>query len=460
VVKAILPQSHPKKDNLMLLEFSVKNYLSFKDEVTLSLRGREGVTRHEGDSTFDVAGEPVLKSAVIYGANASGKSNLIKAMQFMQEFVLNSAIGRLSETKIDVNFFKLSPEMLEQTSNFEATFAHEGVYYRYGFELDNSRIHREWLYYAPVADTQEICLFSREFQVIQFHPLFDEVTFFIESLENNHLRLVRETALLSSVIAQFNGKISRSLMRWFENEFNILFSNKNAISRFAEEKLRNIEIQSRTPDLFEDSSKMFEFKEKILEFLKVADTGIDDIGFYEFPEHSARKERRNGFVVTTHKTYSKDGKISSIGWQMDNNESEGTRKLFALSAPIIDALEHGKTLVIDELDSKLHPFMMTFILNLFHSTEKNPKNAQLIFNTHDVNLLSKRFFRRDQIWFTEKNEYGATELYSLADFKDLTDEGINNETFQNDYFQGRYGAVPLTGNLEIFKRDTDDAAKN
>jgi hypothetical protein len=141
---------------------------------------------------------------------------------------------------------------------------------------------------------------------------------------------------------------------------------------------------------------------------------------------------------------------------MDSNESEGTRKLFALSALIIDALEHGKTLVIDELDSKLHPFMMTFILNLFHSTEKNPKNAQLIFNTHDVNLLSKRFFRRDQIWFTEKNEYGATELYSLADFKDLTDEGINNETFQNDYFQGRYGAVPFIGDFTVFKKSEGD----
>jgi len=443
----------------MLLEFSVKNYLSFKDEVTLSLRGREGVTGHEGDSTFDVAGEPILKSAVIYGANASGKSNLIKAMQFMRHFVLNSAIGEQSEAEIDVDHFKLAIEATRSPSRFEVIFVHEEIYYRYGFKLDNSRIHQEWLYYAPVTSVQEICLFIRKFQTVQFHASFDEGVFFVEPHENNKLKLVRETALLSSVVAQFNGKISRSLMRWFENEFNMLFSNKNITRIFTEEKLRNIEIQSRTPDLFEDSSKMFEFKEKILGFLKVADTGIDDIGFYEFPEHSARRERRNGFVVTTHKIYSKDGKTNRIDWKMNSNESEGTQKLFALSAPIIDALEHGKTLVIDELDSKLHPFMMTFILNLFHSTEKNPKNAQLIFNTHDVNLLSKRFFRRDQIWFTEKNEYGATELYSLADFKDLTDEGINNETFQNDYFQGRYGAVPLTGNLEIFKRNTD-AAEN
>lgn len=444
----------------MLLEFSVKNYLSFKDEVTLSLRGREGVTGHEGDSTFDVAGEPILKSAVIYGANASGKSNLIKAMRFMKYFVLNSAIGIQSESEVDVDYFKLSDETTGASSRFEITFIHEKKYYRYGFELDNKNIYGEWLYQAEVDSEQEEFLFLREGQSVKFAQSFEEIKLFIANREGefNRLKSVRETALLSSVIAQFNGTISRSLVHWFKNEISIIFSNKISVRTFAEKKLREMEEQSRNLDLFGYSSKSTEFKEKILKFLKIADTGIDEIRFVASPDP---RDRRDGFVVTAHKIYGNNGKIiDSIYWKMDTNESEGTRKLFALSAPIIDALEHGKTLVIDELDSKLHPFMMTFILNLFHSTEKNPKNAQLVFNTHDVNLLSKRFFRRDQIWFTEKNEYGATELYSLADFKDLTDEGINNETFQNDYFQGRYGAVPLTGNLEIFKRDTDDAAKN
>jgi len=430
-----------------LLEFSVKNYLSFKDEVTLSLRGREGVTGHEGDSTFDVAGEPILKSAVIYGANASGKSNLIKAMQFMKHFVLNSAIGEQSEAEIDVDHFKLAIETAQQPSQFEITFVHEDRYYRYGFELNSKNISQEWLYQAKVDAEQETFLFHRKDQSVKFDGSFAEAKIFIDGQEEyQRLKLVRETALLLSVIAQFNGEISRRLMRWFKNELSVLFaSDDKDFKKNSEDKLKDAE-----------------FKEKILVFLKVADTGIEDIRLVEKQfsvlESDKLRVRR---VVTSHKIYDFDGKvIGNAEWFMDSNESEGTQKLFALSAPIIDALEHGKTLVIDELDSKLHPFMMTFILNLFHSTEKNPKNAQLIFNTHDVNLLSKRFFRRDQIWFTEKNEYGATELYSLADFKDLTDEGINNETFQNDYFQGRYGAVPLTGNLEIFKRDTDDAAKN
>lgn len=450
----------------MLLEFSVKNYLSFKDEVTLSLRGREGVTRHEGDNTFDVAGEPILKSAVIYGANASGKSNLIKAMQFMKHFVLNSAIGQQSEAEIDVEHFELAIETANQPSQFEITFVHEDRYYRYGFELDSRNICQEWLYQAAVNSEQEMFLFHRKNQSVKFDESFEEAKLFLESHKNKEgyqqLNLVRETVLLLSIVAQFDGEISRRLMRWFKNEVNVLFANKEKMVRaFVEEKLRNSEAQGRTLDLFgyEEDLRNIEFKEKILRFLQIADTGIDDIGFYKLSANSSFRKRNDGFIVTTHKTYKRGIEFGRVSLKMDTHESEGTQKLFALSAPIIDALEHGKTLMIDELDSKLHPFMMTFILNLFHSTEKNPKNAQLIFNTHDVNLLSKRFFRRDQIWFTEKNEYGATELYSLADFKDLTDEGINNETFQNDYFQGRYGAVPLTGNLEIFKRDTDDAAK-
>jgi len=420
----------------MLLEFSVKNYLSFKDEVTLSLRGREGVTGHEGDSTFDVAGEPILKSAVIYGANASGKSNLIKAMQFMKHFVLNSAIGEQSEAEIDVDHFKLAIETAQQPSQFEITFVHEDRYYRYGFELNSKNISQEWLYQAKVDAEQETFLFHRKDQSVKFDESFAEAKIFIDGQEEyQRLKLVRETALLLSVVAQFDGEISRKLMRWFKNEWNVLFaSDDKDFKKNSEDKLKDTE-----------------FKEKILVFLKVADTGIEDIRLVEKQfsvlESDKLRVRR---VVTSHKIYDFDGKvIGNAEWFMDSNESEGTQKLFALSAPIIDALEHGKTLVIDELDSKLHPFMMTFILNLFHSTEKNPKNAQLVFNTHDVNLLSKRFFRRDQIWFTEKNEYGATELYSLADFKDLTDEGINNETFQNDYFQGRYGAVPFIGDFSI-----------
>jgi len=388
---------------------------------------------------------------VIYGANASGKSNLIKAMQFMKHFVLNSAIGQQSEAEIDVDNFKLSGETTGTFSQFEITLIHENMYYRYGFELDSRNICQEWLYQAEVDAEQETFLFHRKNQSVKFDESFEEIKSFIEVQEKKEefkrLKLVRETASLLSVVAQFDGEISRKLMRWFKNEFNILFaSEEKTFKQHSEDGLKDVE-----------------FKGKILDFLKIADTGIADIKRVEQRVNVLDTDILDTDILifrgvaTGHDVYDPKGeKIAKVAWLMDSNESEGTQKLFALSAPIIDALEHGKTLVIDELDSKLHPVMMRFILNLFNSAEKNPKNAQLIFNTHDVNLLSKRFFRRDQIWFTEKDEYGATNLYSLADFKDLTEEEIDNETFKKDYFQGRYGAVPFTGDFSVFQKAEGD----
>jgi AAA15 family ATPase/GTPase len=130
-------------------------------------------------------------------------------------------------------------------------------------------------------------------------------------------------------------------------------------------------------------------------------------------------------------------------FDMDKHESDGTKKIFALSAPILDTLQRGEVLVIDELDARLHPLMTRNIIELFNSQKTNPKNAQLIFTTHDINLLSYKFLRRDQIWFTEKNHQGATDLYSLVEFADIN----NNDTFEKDYIQGRYGAIPFMGDL-------------
>ena len=150
-------------------------------------------------------------------------------------------------------------------------------------------------------------------------------------------------------------------------------------------------------------------------------------------------------VVFQHSIFDDKGMMIGKKRWRQNHESAGTQKLFALSGPLIETLHKGEILVIDELDAKLHPMMMRFILGLFHSQAHNPYNAQLLFTTHDTQLLNPRFFRRDQIWFTEKNPYGATELYSLADF-DLDDDA----DFSRDYFQGRYNAVPLIGDLHLF----------
>lgn len=149
-------------------------------------------------------------------------------------------------------------------------------------------------------------------------------------------------------------------------------------------------------------------------------------------------------VLTTHKKYDDNNNlVGKVNLSLDDDESFGTRKFFALTGPVLDSLENGHTLVIDELDSKLHPNLVCKIVSLFNSKEKNPKNAQLLFNTHDTNLLSSGLFRRDQVWFTEKNKFGEGKLYSLADFK--SEDVRKNDPFEDNYIRGKYGAVPYLG---------------
>jgi AAA15 family ATPase/GTPase len=148
--------------------------------------------------------------------------------------------------------------------------------------------------------------------------------------------------------------------------------------------------------------------------------------------------------LTTHKKYNEDKMaVEDVYFSMDVDESYGTKKFFALTGPVLDSLEKGQVLIVDELDSKLHPNLVCKIVSLFNSKEHNPKNAQLIFNTHDTNLLNSGLFRRDQIWFTEKNKYGEAKLFSLADFK--SGEVRKNETFEENYIRGKYGGVPFLG---------------
>jgi uncharacterized protein len=428
----------------MLLEFSVKNFLSFKNEVTLSMYASEEIREHQRYNVFSVGGQYLLRSAVIYGANASGKSNLIKAMQFMKHFVVNS-LELQKQTDIDIEPFKLNSDTLKLPSEFEATFLISDVYYRYGFVIDAKRVHHEWLYYALAEE--EIRLFDRRFDnesdsiVLGDHfpegePLVD----------NQKPKLTRERALFLAVVSQFNGTISRQIMDWFTTDFKVLFATQ-------EETFEGFSVKKLDDALY---------KKEILKFLQAADTAIEDLDWVKVKTQDISTHvpdelkqllvSKGKMLVTKHSVLNTDATvIDSVLWRMEN-ESEGTKKLFALSAPLIETLKKGETLVVDELDSKLHPMIMRFIINLFHSTQTNPKHAQLIFATHDTHLLSHRFFRRDQIYFTEKDQSASTDLYSLADYKwDETQQP--SENYKHDYFKGKYGAIPFIG--ELFFGESD-----
>lgn len=397
----------------MLIQFSVGNFLSFKEQSTLSLVASalkdiqilsEYVIFNIGET--DLA---LLKSATIYGANASGKSNFIKALDFFKWYVINSSKDIQAGERVNVESFRLSSSTVEEPSYFEAIFCNTEYQYRYGFETDENMVHSEWLYQkANKKRAKEVELFYRDEDGFNIHSKF------IIGKELINKQMVRTNALLLSVAAQFNDVVAVEIVKWLNDTTIISGSNEKNIWDLAAIRL--------------DDLKM---KQRIVDFSRYADLGIENI------------EKVNNAIISMHTQYDDEGnEVKLINFPFKKNESEGTIKYFSLAYPIIDALDNGKRLIIDEFDSKMHPLLTCRIIALFNSKETNPKNAQLIFTTHDTNLLSASIFRRDQIWFTQKDRFGATELYSLAEYKVR-----NDASFEKDYLSGKYGAIPIMGDL-------------
>lgn len=266
-------------------------------------------------------------------------------------------------------------------------------------------VHSEWLYQkANKKRAKEVELFYRE------KDSFDIHTKFIVGKELAGKRMVRANALLLSVAAQFNDPTAVEIMKWLNDTTIISGSNDEKIWNTATIQLDDIRM-----------------KQRIVEFSRYADLGIENI-----------EKIDNTISVRIRSTMMKVMKSKLLL----SHSGKMNRKYFSLAYPIIDALDNGKRLIIDEFDSKMHPLLTCRIIALFNSKETNPKNAQLIFTTHDTNLLSANTFRRDQIWFTQKDRYGATELYSLAEYKVR-----NDASFEKDYLSGKYGAIPIVGDL-------------
>ncbi len=423
----------------MLIEFSVGNYLSFKEKVTFSMVATDlnETTSLDESNIFPVDDElSLVKSAAVYGANASGKSNLIQAIDFMRWFVLNSSSRTQITDEINVDGFKLSTETINKPSFFEIVFLLNKKIYRYGFELDKKQVISEWLFYTP--NLQENKYFERNKQKFNILKRFSEG----QLLDSK----TRPNALFLSVAAQFNGKVSEQILRWF-GKIGILSGIKENTS------------DVYTLGLMEDKN----YREDILTLINKLDLGINDIKTKqttilldnvpsEILEILAARDGKlakdvetldSVDVKTIHHKYDSEGNItSSEEFDMDENESEGTKKLFAFAGPILNTLREGRVLLIDELDARLHPLITKTLVELFNSSETNPNNAQLIFTIHNTNLLTKKLFRQDQIWFVEKDQYGATDLYSLVEY-----ELSNDIIFEGDYIKGRYGAIPFIGDL-------------
>ena len=421
----------------MLLEFTVGNFLSFKEKKTLSLDATS-ITEHAESNVIKTERYDLLKGAVIYGANSGGKSNLIKAMSTMRRIVLHSFVSS-STKKLDITPFLLNTETEKEPSFFEVLFLINNIRYRYGFEVDNTSIKAEWLFEAQKKTEKQ--LFIREGESIEITSAFPE--------GGNLEEKTRENALFLSVVDQFNGKTAKRIIQWF-NDFV-------TISGLSHEGYKGI-----TFSMLENKK----LKPPMLKFYTELDLGFDDIQLEkepfnpkevgdDLPESIIKQlmtDLDDSFKIdirTTHKKYDQSNNlVCNVEFDMRSQESSGTNKIFNISGPIFDVLNDGGVLVVDELDASLHPLLTLAVTKLFNSTEHNPKNAQLIFATHDTNLLHYGNYRRDQIYFVEKDNYGASDLYSLVEYKEDGGKTIRKDrSFEKDYIQGRYGAIPFIGNL-------------
>ena len=409
----------------MFIEFTVGNFRSFRERVTFSMLAANitaaSASKHlDEDNVFSTPNKlTLLRSAAIYGANASGKSNLIRALEFMRRFVINSSKESQISDPIKTEPFLLDSEHQDKPSFFEVIFIVNDSQYRYGFEADQTKITTEWLYQTPILGLKlrERQLFKRAGQDIALSKkFFTEGKLFLKN--------TRENALFLSVCAQFNGETSTEITNWLSKlEIISDFTNSNKFS---------------TVDILNNGV----LKPLVSDFLMRFDLGIVD---FEIDGEVKPNNFWFGPKIKTHRRKIDTGEKQIF--DLDENESEGTKKIFALAGILMFSLKFGTPLIIDELDSKLHLLLTQKIIQLFNSSKTNLFNAQLIFTTHDTNLLSNKIFRRDQIWFTEKDKNESTNLYSLAEYKIR-----NDASFERAYLEGRFGAVPFIGDLsQIFE---------
>jgi AAA15 family ATPase/GTPase len=421
----------------MLVQFTVGNFLSFNEKRTLSFVAKGISELKTNISTFKP--EKILRSAVIYGANSSGKSNLIKAFERMREVVLNSV--RLNDSdELDYSPFLLSTETESQSTFFEIVFWQDSTRYRYGFEYNLKQIVNEWLF-AGKSETKEKALFIRTEEGIGVDAKFKEGEGYEPKTNNNRLFV--------SLVAQLGGAISKKVVEFF-NEYNVLSGlEHNDYTGFTMRMLH------KNLNGCDESLQLYQKLKLGFQDIKAIESDFNPL---DIPDHTPDKlkaklikefaGKRGVSLKTVHNKFDKKGKIVDFVFlDKEKNESEGTNKIIDLSGPIFDTLKLGKALIIDELDAKLHPLITIRIVELFNSPESNPNNAQLIFATHDTNLLGEELFRRDQIWFTEKDEQEQTDLYSLYDFNLPDGSKVRNDSnLEKNYIRGRYGAIPFITN--------------
>ena len=402
----------------MLIRFSFKNFKSFKDENCLDMEATS-LKEHEYNVAKIDNGE-YLKVSAIYGANASGKTNVLQAFDYMKKRILVSDDSKKNSPIDEENVYSFminnDPIALEVE-----ILARNNKIYKYGFELVKDNIISEWLY---------------EKRVNKFYSIFER--------ENNNVTMkTNKIAGLSNIdektlFLNIYSKIDKdnedfaNVYYWFMNSNYLDLGNPD---------FEGIIDKRVSFKILTDKN----YKKELLKFIKTFDAGIEDIN--TIPDSVEAVKNNNGIVdiKVTHK--GENGEEKALPFYLESN---GTRKMFYLFDFFMDALKNGMILFVDELDTKLHPLLTRYIINLFHNSDTNKGNGQLIYSTHDTVNLNKETFRRDEIWFAEKDKEGISTIYSLADYK-INDVKVRNDaTYNKDYLSGRYGAIPVLENFVKF----------
>jgi len=419
----------------MLIEFSIENFRSIKEKVTLSMVATKDSSL-DGNLIKNVLNDDsLLKSAVIYGANASGKTNVLMALNFLRALVLNSHYHQKGQG-IRFTPFKLDKKCSLNPTKMSLIFIKNDIKYNYGVSFDKEKVVDEYLYHYP--NDKKAIIFERNKTT--------EYKFTSDEKEQKVLsdRTLPNVLYLSKATQENYEKVSNAF-DWFRNSLNVI--GPSFIGPFIPGDLPESNF---TVELLKKDAGL---KSYVMKALLEADVGIDDFSTIskKIPRDELKglppellslmlgdkKEFEAYQIQTLHK---------GVAFDFETEESDGTRKIFSLIGPWIDTLKNGKTLVVDELDTKLHYLLILFLIRLFHDPTQNKTNAQLIFTTHNTSLLDQDFFRRDQIWFTEKNaETGSTDLYSLTEYSPRKDKAI-----EKGYLAGRYGALPFIKENKIF----------
>ncbi|AVQ28919.1 ATP-binding protein [Fusobacterium ulcerans] len=404
----------------MLIQFSFKNFKSFRDEVTLDMTASS--IKEYSDKIIEDNGNKYLKITAIYGANASGKSNVIEAFSHMKNIIMNSFNSEAKWQNIPLKRFAFNEKSKNSESMFEVFFKNNNEVYQYGFELDSSKIREEWLYKKKSNKSEKFeLLFAREndkFELSNGLKIYSEM-----------LNGISEKTLILSFLANIKIEDIKNVYDWFK---------ETKVLNLGDPFIDTIRSSFLPAELLKNN---LEERDNFNKFLADIDVGIKDIKIEE--EVTEEKKRYKAFSMHLNNDTQKEEYLPL------KEESDGTLKMISLYSDLKKCLNNGGTIFIDELDAKLHPLLSKYIVQIFHNKNTNPKDAQLIYTTHDVINLKKENFRRDEIWFVEKNKENVSELYSLVEYKVENTKVRNDASYDKDYLLGKYGALPILKEFEV-----------